>query len=195
MYRVWIRDAFAGGCSPAAAWHLLLPCTHCWRLSEISLEPHSIPFHWLWETAFCIRILPSLEDAVNEVQMCCANFTLCWPSLINSHKSRCSLGNSPEVVSFLAGGPGGLKRLERGPEVSIGGLCTPGRGGEAALHWSMSQSQASLTLPVSSSFLSFCFCLHLCPGKSLQKKVNREPKSWMWCLLRPVQRLDTMWNR
>lgn len=43
------------------------------------------------------------------------------------------------------------------------------------------------------SFLSFC--LHLCPGKSLQKKVSREPKSWMWCLLRPVQRLDTMWNR
>lgn len=26
-------------------------------------------------------------------------------------------------------------------------------------------------------FLSFCFCLRLCPGKSLQKKVSREPKS------------------
>lgn len=57
-------------------------------------------------------ILPSLEDAVNEAQMYCTNFILCWSSIINSHKSRRSLGNLPEVVSFLAGGPRGLKDSE-----------------------------------------------------------------------------------
>lgn len=61
----------------------------------------------------CMGILPSLEDAVNEAQMYCTNFILCWSSIINSHKSRRSLGNLPEVVSFLAGGPLGVLKTQR----------------------------------------------------------------------------------
>jgi len=88
------------------------PGTCCWSLAEIFLWPHRVPFCWLWGTGAACGDSSFPGRCCEEAQVFGTHFSPCWSSVSEGQKARRSLGNSPAVVSFLAGGPRGLRDWE-----------------------------------------------------------------------------------
>lgn len=85
-HMVLLRGAIPDSCPQAAA---------LWSLSGVFVSPHSIPSVRFGKLPVSVWGFFLPWNAVDEAQMFCTSFIIC-------HKSSCSLGSFPEVVSLQA---------------------------------------------------------------------------------------------
>uniref|UniRef100_A0A8C3UIH1 Uncharacterized protein n=1 Tax=Catharus ustulatus TaxID=91951 RepID=A0A8C3UIH1_CATUS len=85
-HRLLLRGAIPDSCPQAAA---------LWSLSGVFVSPHSIPSVRFGKLPVSVWGFFLPWNAVDEAQMFCTSFIIC-------HKSSCSLGSFPEVVSLQA---------------------------------------------------------------------------------------------